>query len=137
MPPDITLATLTREHGLPVRHGNDLLFADGTRFGDYIVQPPPADPNYRRRCQRLYHRILLDTLEQEGAKLEAALIGRGEPWRYPREGHWLIGFIGPPAPRTEEGGREMLNRINALANRTRAALHDIDRQLPPPILGSA
>lgn len=130
----VNLQSLIETRGKPVYTpgGSTLLFQDGSSWSDYIFRDPPYGP-HRLQAQRRYHRLLLERLEVEGAKLEAALTGRGEPWKFPREGDWLAPHIGPPV----RAGEEILSRINALANQSRAAIADIDQRLGPVILGSS
>jgi hypothetical protein len=127
---DPQLQEFTARHGNPVTlKDGTWLYPDGAQARNYVLEEPSLDPRLRLQAQKKYTAILLGRIATEEAKLIAALSGKGEPWHWPRDGDYLLAFLGPP-PR---GGGEVVSRLENLENDVRARLAEIEAHLGQPI----
>ncbi len=119
------------------RTGTVLLLADGARIvGGSCHEAPYGREGVRRR--RMYHATLLERVESDCAKLEAALRCTGgamtaTPWEFPRDWareHYL------PLPKCETrdacgqpSGEAVLTHLRSIAERELKAVAELDVQL--------
>lgn len=80
---------------------------------------PPDDPRGQLLARRRYHKAVLDAVEGEAEKLDAALRGVAYPYR------WNERVWGKP----HKDGKAALRFFKSLAEQERKAYEELDRQL--------
>jgi hypothetical protein len=123
---------------LPSTPGADTpagLCMDGSKvsFGEIGIQvyPPPRDPRTACQAQRRYCEVLLNRTQEEAAKLDAALSGRGPLYRLPGRNDWFYAHIcnignwgGPPAK-----GEDLMDRFTEIIRRESERIADLNREI--------
>jgi hypothetical protein len=111
------------------------LCMDGSKisFGEIGIQvyPPPRDPRIACQAQRRYCEILVNRSQEEAAKLDAALSGRGPLYRLPDRNDWYYSHIcyigdfgGPPAK-----GEDLLDRFLTIIRREQERIAELNREI--------